>query len=308
MQLIAPRLACVRGGAAVVAAAALVGSGAAGAPAAGEPVKDPSTIACPPGPAGWALSPVDGKMVWDGKHDVRLAGLQQVAVNCNYVTPDDKHIEVSVAYALPTDINPKGDFFYGCSSGELPWTSTDRTFHVISRNQWAMATFNDLLRQLDESEARAFQDVTRQLLQNADGYAHDCELKLAPTVATTRYTFAFEAVGASSNGSFTTRGQANPATGAMRVVTAKAPTFAVKVGGTPRALTVRVRRGLDYHPPTPTTRGMLRLAVAVVGSKLASCHRGATGTLTVTTAPAVRLTVCGKTFLGGRASATILQL
>jgi hypothetical protein len=275
---------------------------------AGTGVKDPSGIQCPPAPAGWKLSAVEGKTIWDGAHNARLAGLQQIAVNCNYVTDEFRHIEVTVAYALPTDINPRGDFFFGCSSGVTPWNATDRTFYVMSGTQWAMATFNDFLDQLDESEARAFQQVTRKLLGNADGYAHDCQLALKPTVATTRYTFSFETPGASGGGSFSTRGQADPATNVMHIVGVKAPNIPIGVSGTKKALLVAVKGGVDYRPPTPTSTAKLRLAVVVISSKLPSCRRGAPGTLTVTTAPQVRLTVCGRSFLQGKATASILQL
>jgi len=71
---------------------------------------------------------------------------------------------------------------------------------------------------------------------------------------------------------------------------------------------VAVKGGVDYRPPTPTSTAKLRLAVVVISSKLPSCRRGAPGTLTVTTAPQVRLTVCGRSFLQGKATASILQL
>lgn len=299
---------------ALLAIAAVLGLGALGALCvaapvlAGDPVKDPSTIACPSAPSGWSLSAVEGKTIWDGAHNARLAGLQQVAVNCNYVTAEFEHIEVTVSYALPTDINPRGDFFFGCSSAVTPWNANDRTFYVMSGNQWAMATFNDLLGQLDENEARAFEQVTRGLLRNAEGYAHDCKLSLTPTVATTRFTFAFDARGGKGGGSFSTRGQASPDTNSMHILRASAPNIAVRVGRTPGALTVQVKGGIDYHPPTPTSTAKLKLAVVVVGSRLSSCRRGATGTLTVTTAPSVRLAVCGRSFLQGKATASILQL
>ena len=170
----------------VLAIGAAGAVGAAAAPLAGQPVKDPNTIACPQAPSGWTLFTGEGKTIWDGAHNDRLAGLQQLAVNCNYVTPEYRHIQVTVAYALPTDLNPRGDFYFGCSSGVTPWTAKERKFYVMSGDQWAMATFNDFLGQIDESEALAFQQVTRDLLRNAEGYAHNCELTLAPTVATTR--------------------------------------------------------------------------------------------------------------------------
>jgi hypothetical protein len=272
------------------------------------PVKDPSTIVCPPAPSGWALSPLEGKTIWDGAHNARLAGLQQVAVNCNYVTPDYEHIQVTVAYALPTDVNPRGDFFFGCSSSVTPWTSTERKFYVTSPTQWAMATFNDLLGQLDESEALAFQQVTRQLLANADGYAHDCNLAVSSTVATTRYSFSFRTGGGRGSGSFSTRGQPDPVTNSMTILRVSHPTVGVTTSGTANALRVRVRSGVEYRAPTHTSAARLRLAVVVVGSRLSYCRRGTTGILTITTAPSVRLAVCGKTFLQGKATASILQL
>src|SRR4051812_27704988 len=93
-------------------AALAVGALAPAAAPAGDPVADASNIACPTAPSGWALSATEGKQVWDGTHDSRLAGLNQVAVNCNYVTPDWDHIEATVSYALPTDPNPANDFYF----------------------------------------------------------------------------------------------------------------------------------------------------------------------------------------------------
>jgi hypothetical protein len=285
----------------VVAAGAVF---AAAAGAAGDPIRDASNIVCPPGPPNWSINE---KKIWDGRHDVRLAGLQQVAVNCNYVTSNFDHIEVSVSYALPTDVNPVNDFYFGCSSGGIPWTATDRTFHVSSPDQWAIATFNDLLRQISEPEARAFQNVTRQLLKNAEGYGHACTLNVAPTQLKARFTFSFQADGGNAQGSFYAQGLVNPKTNSVPVVQATVRNFALKVNGTKSALVLAVKRGIDYHPPKPTVARQVRLAVQVVDSKLASCRKGATGTLTITTAPSVRLAVCGKTFLRGKATAQIAQ-
>lgn len=295
----------------IVAMLTIGGINAAAAPGAGlagEPVvKDPSGIDCPPGPSGWALSTVNGKMVWDGQHDARLAGLHQVAVNCNYVTSDDKHIEVTVAYALPTDPNPINDFSFGCSSGGVKWTSKERMFHVSSQKQWALATFNDLLLQISENEARAFETVTRQLLQNAEGYGHDCQLKVAPTALKTEFTFRFLVNGAGAHGSFYAQGAVSGKTNSAPVVETTVPNFALNVSGTKKGLVLKVTRGIAYYPQSPGSGRKVRLAVVVVSSKLPSCRKGASGTLTVTATPSVQLNICGKAFLRGRAVAQILQ-
>jgi hypothetical protein len=298
----------IRTGVGLVAAVAVVTAGAPAAGVAASPVKDPSGIACPPGPTGWSLSPAAGKTIWDGQHDERLAGLHQVAVNCNYVTSGfERHIEVTVSYALPTDPNPINDFAFGCSSGGVQWTARDRMFHVTSAKQWAMATFNDFLTQINDTEARAFQTVTRQLLANAEGYGHGCTLQVAPTTLKTEFTFDFKTAAGSGHGSFFTQGLVRRPTNSAPVVSVTAPNIALALDGTPRALVLDVTRGLSYHPTSPSSARKVRLAVRVVSSRLASCRSGATGTLTITAAPSVELRVCGRTLLQGRASAQILQ-
>jgi len=55
----------------------------------------------------------------------------------------------------------------------------------------------------------------------------------------------------------------------------------------------------------PGVTGSVRLGVKVLASAVPGCKRGNTGTLTITTAPSVRLAVCGDTFLNGKARTTI---
>src|SRR5438094_5964239 len=104
-------------------------------------------------------------------------GGNEIEVACHYYTSSGGELRVDVMYALPSDPNPIFDFFYGCTSGGTKWTAEDRRFQVISRNQWAIATFYDHLAGLSAGDEVAFENVARQLLQNAEGYAHDCSLK-----------------------------------------------------------------------------------------------------------------------------------
>jgi hypothetical protein len=239
---------------------------------------------------------------------MRFAGLQQVAVNCNYVRAGGKHIEVTVTYALPTDLNPNADFYFGCGNGDGAWTPVDRKVYVASRTQWAFATFNDLLGQISDGEAREFESVTRVLLRNADGYGHACSLAVKPTPLTSRFTFSFVAGGARGQGSFSTRGDLTR-TGSIPVVAVHASDVAVPAAGAKDGLEVRIDRGIGYHVPLPTVAsGRITLAVHVLDSKLSGCPRGATGTLTVTMAPSVTLAICGRSFLGGEATAKILEI
>lgn len=269
--------------------------------------KDPRNIECPPAPGGWKPAAAEPKTVWDAKTSARFAGLQQVAVNCNYDTTTGKHIEVTVTYALPTDLNPNADFYFGCGNGNTAWTSTQRKFYVASGGQWAFATFGDPLRQIDDSEARRFEGVTRELLRNTEGYGHPCVLKVTPTALTSEFTFSFATGGTKGHGTFSTRGSLTR-NGSDPIVVAHVPDISVAANGSTHAIKVRIQHGIDYHVPQPTpANGKIRLAVKVIASKIASCRKGDQGTLTITDAPSVTLTVCGQTLLAGKASVHILE-
>jgi hypothetical protein len=270
--------------------------------------KDPSTIACPAAPSGWFLpAGGGGKQVADAQTDVRLRPSDAVTVNCNYYTSGGKHILVYVQYALPTDPNPINDFYYGCSSSGTKWNDTDRVFRLTSVDQWAVAAFYDSLRQLNNSQVAKFENLTRQILQNAGGYAHDCSLDLAPTLVTANYTFTFDVSEGHAAGSFLVQMTPNldPRSPTVPVIQVRVPniTLNVKTNGTSHVLIIKVSRGINFHPAVATSN--VSFAIEVVSSKLRSCQKGATGTLTVSTAPSVFLDVCGHSFLRGQAKAGI---
>jgi hypothetical protein len=284
--------------------------------------KDPNTIACPVASTKWFVpAAAGGKEIEDGETDLHYRPSDAVTVNCNYFTRGGKHVLVSVQYALPSDPNPINDFYYGCSSSETPWNSTDRVFRLTSRNQWAVAVFYDTLFQLKDSEVDMFEGVTRRLLQNAEGYAHDCSLRVAPTAVESTYAFTFDVPAGKAEGSFVVQAAPNrdPRASTVPVVQARAATIRLGVtsGGGRHRLAVEISHGVTYRDRhfagtgrSSTTAGTssVTFAIRVVGSKVPSCPKGATGTLTVSTAPAVSLRVCGQTFLNGPANASISLL
>jgi hypothetical protein len=292
-------------------------SGIAAAPQS----KDPNSIACPVASTKWFVpAAAGGKEIEDGETDVHYRPSDAVTVNCNYFTRDGKHVLVSVQYALPSDPNPINDFYYGCSSSETPWNSTDRVFRLTSRDQWAVAVFYDTLFQLKNSEVPMFEDVTRRLLRNAEGYAHDCSLRVAPTAVESTYAFTFDVPAGKVQGSFVVKAapSRDPRASTAPVVQASAPTIrlGVRSGGARHALAIEISHGVTYRDrhfagsgrSTSAATSSVTFAIRVVGSTVPSCPKGASGTLTVSTAPSVSLRVCGRTFLHGRANASISLL
>ena len=194
--------------------------------------KDPNAIACPIGPPGWSVpAAAGGKEIEDGETDVHYRPSDAVTVNCNYFTGGGKHILVYVQYALPADPNPINDFYYGCSSTVTPWNATDRVFRVTSRDQWAIAVFYDSLLQLKHSEVAVFESVTRRLLQNAEGYAHDCSLHVAPTPVASSYAFRFEVPAGHGAGSFLVQATPNvdPHASTVPVIQVQVPNIKLRV-------------------------------------------------------------------------------
>jgi hypothetical protein len=299
--------------------AALVAALAPAPSAAAVPVaKDPGTIACPAASASWAVpAGAGGKQIEDGQTDVHYRPSDAVTVNCNYFTSGGRHILVYVQYALPSDPNPINDFYYGCSSTVTPWNGTDRVYRVTSRDQWAIAVFYDSLSLLKGGEVPMFEGVTRRLLANAEGYAHDCSLRVAPTSVVSTYSFSFDVSGGHASGTFAVEADPgrNPRAATVPVVQFEVPsiTLHVSTGGVSRVLAIRVRRGIAYHDyhhgagtAPPTSR--VTFAIEVLRSTIPTCRTGASGTLTVSTSPSVSLRVCGRSFATGRAKTSIAFL
>jgi hypothetical protein len=274
---------------------------------AASPVKDPNTIGCPAAPAGWTDPPVvktlaTPQSVPQATAEEHFAtGGNLVSVNCTYHATSDKPLTVTVSYALPADVNPVNDFYWGCGNLGMKWDESYRVYRVSSLTQWASATFVDAEQFLQARDVAAFENVTRQLLQSADGYGHACDLKAKPTELKARYSFDFRlASGGRINSVFWTEGEPSRA-GILPIVQATATNAALKVkaNGKRRALTIKLTRGIDYRPAKSPTAGRIRFSVQVVDSKVPSCPNGSTGTLTILTSPSVLLEVCKQTFLRG---------
>jgi hypothetical protein len=274
---------------------------------AATPIKDPATIACPGAPSGWASQPVIKSLatpqsVPEPAAEEHLAtGGNLVIVSCTYAASPVKQITVAVSYTLPTDLNPNDDFYWGCGTGANAWNDTDRVFRVASIDQWANADFADFADSLGAADVPVFQSVARQLLQNAEGYAHPCSLVSKPTALTTRYLLDIPVAGGNIKSVFWTKGVPEKGVHVVPIVSATSSKVSLKVKakGKTSPLTIALTRGLDYRQVTAHLVGRARFAVQVVGSKVPSCHTGAKGTLTITTAPSVLLSVCGQTFLRG---------
>ncbi|MBV8065161.1 MAG: hypothetical protein JO064_03480 [Actinobacteria bacterium] len=280
------------------------------APQAGAavPVKDPHAIACPQAPAGW-IHPASGKTVESPQINQNIATLgasDQVEVGCDYFHGVTQHILVTVNFAVADDVNPQADFYWGCSSAGTPWNPSDRTFRVMSRQQWAIAAFSDVGGTLTDAQVPAFEQITRRLLQNAEGYGHPCTLSSSPTTVLSNFHYTFQVAAGSGEGAFWVDEPSRPK-GPVQVQRVNGVTFTLHVAssGPKRRLSVQVVRGYEFQVAQPGVPGQVKLGVRVVGSALPGCTRGNTGTLTVSTKPFVRLSVCGKTFLHGWAHTQI---
>jgi hypothetical protein len=295
--------------------ATLIGCGllallAPAAAKAAQPIKDPNTIACPQPPSGWTNPAEGGKTVESPQINQNIATLgasDQVEVACDYFELPRKHILVSVNYAVPDDINPQSDFYWGCSSAGTPWNTSDRVFRVMSPDQWAIAAFSDIGGYLAQTEVPKFEQVTRQLLANAEGYGHPCSLHTAPTLLASNFHYSFQVADGGGSGSFWAAigPRQTTATRVLRVTGVAIRLHVRTTGGARHPLTIRVERGIDYLPAGAHVTGRVRLGIRVVASQVPTCGVGNTGTLTITTAPSVRLAVCGRTFLHGKAQTQI---
>ena len=280
----------------------------AAASMAAHAVKDPATIACPAAPAGWTHSPVikdlaTPQSVPEPAAEEHLAtGGNLVSVSCTYFATDIRQATIKVSYALPTDINPVNDFYFGCSSGGLNWNSTYRVYRVLSPDQWAMALFTDLGGYVDANDVPAFESATRQLLQNAEGYGHACNTQAKQTVLASRYSFDVRVANGNLTSVFYTLD--NPGSnGVVKVIdsTATKTALKVRVKGTTYPLTINLLRGIDFRETPTHTADTVRYAIQVVSTKVPGCHKNAAGILTLSNSPAVLLEVCGQTFLRGQA-------
>src|SRR5262245_9926852 len=194
----------------VLAAAGVASILANSSAGAAGPMKDPATMPCPTPPSGWDALPPKKSLATpqsvpepDAEEHFATGG-NLVNVTCTYYAATNTHVDVTVSYALPSDINPVNDFYWGCGTGALRWNMSDRVYRVPSVNQWANATLVDALGYMPDRDLGKFQGVTQQLLKNAEGYGHACDTKFRPTVLNLRYAFDFRAAGANLKSVFVT--------------------------------------------------------------------------------------------------------
>ncbi len=276
------------------------------APAGGraDSVKDPNAIPCPGPPAGWSALPVVKNVrtpttVSTALPESYMSGGNLVSITCTYFASEGNRTNVVVNYALPTDPNPAADFNYGCGKGDAPWSAEYSVLRVASIEQWAYAMFTNALTPLTSRDVSGFTNVTRRLLASVSGYGHPCNVGSRPTTVTSSYVFDFTLAKKRVETLFWIEptGERSDVTPISRVI-ATAFQLGVAVKGTGHTLTLAFAKGIDFRPGTAKRKAQARFTVRVVRSSLASCRKGTTGTLTVTTQPSIALALCGASVLG----------
>jgi hypothetical protein len=244
-------------------------------------MKDPATIACPTPPSGWDALPPKKSLATpqsvpepDAEEHFATGG-NLVNVTCTYYASTNTHVDVTVSYALPSDVNPVNDFYWGCGTGTLKWNASDRVYRVTSVSQWANATLVDMLGYLPDRDVAAFEGVTNALLRNASGYGHACDTKFRPTPLSLRYAFDFRAAGANLKNVFVTEQPPKGGTAPIVKSTVTTAKLQVPTKAGKRAMTIKLAKGIDYRPATKGTSGRVRFQVQVLNSKVSSCRRGA---------------------------------
>ena len=287
-----------------LAAAVALGFVFAGVAWAHVAVNDPNTIACPSAPDGWKALPVrktiaTPQSVPEAAAEEHMAtGGNLVTVSCTYYASPVRQVTARVSYALPTDINPVNDFYWGCGTGDQPWDTSYRVYRVPSSSQWALGMFDDIAGYMPDNQAPKFESVAKELLQNANGYAHPCKNATTPTALTSRFSFDIYVAGANIKSMFWTD-DAKAKNGVAPITQSDQTTspFQVPLGGKTVPLTIELVKGIDFKSSTAHTNDTVRYAVKVVSTKVPQCSRGATGTLTISSRPFVSLNVCGRSFL-----------
>jgi len=302
--------------------------------ASADPYADQAqAIGCPSGPSGWTVPAGTGRAVLTpltntGTDDGAplLYGGYAVEVDCHYFTGAGEHLEVSVRYALPIDINPFNDFDIGCTvndfaagvpTGAYGWNTKDRVYRVVGETSWAYATFYDYLGQLGDTDVSPFEAAARSMLKAAQPIAHQCVLagNGKPVDIQTIWDFGFDAQTSSggvtstaaATGSFVTKPSSTGIEGVLGAVHASDIRLVVKRGGKTHAMTIRIGDPLGFQYGYVDT---LRTAVTVVASNDPVCRAGSTGTLAVSSLPQVSLKVCGRVYLkgAGRVRAQIVSV
>jgi hypothetical protein len=289
------------------------------------------SAACPTAPSGWN-EPDNNPQIWGPEQE---PGTTSENVNCWYYNADhSKSVMVSAEFALPSDMNPINDFYYGCgSNGSVSWDAQNRQYRVTSTNRWLYVTFNDATqRAIPDNQVNTFESLAKTLLNNTESAAHTCSLKTVPTSTQAGWLFDFEfsfrgngviayggigthnpgIIGAAPlpDGTFTTAGEgSNPKVGKLHT-----PPILVAVvkNGKKTSMTLRLGKGLSFTyklvAEGTVSAATLKAQVRVSRSTEPSCKAGSKGTITFTSAPAnVALDLCGGFFktASHKASVTI---
>jgi hypothetical protein len=292
-------------------------------------VPNANSIACPNAPSGWTLPAGEaGRLVQSPdpsdatEHGLQL-GSDQVRLTCSYFKHGNR-MTATVSYALPLDFNPWWDFDFGCTSVNhapgflpptgFPWDSQHRLFFVLSDKSWSYAEFEDPYNILSSGDVGPFESITSALLASAQPAAHNCQLPGdgGPVAAQAPWTFYFNVtatdndvtVSGGSKGSFVTApNSAGLSTGVISQLHASNIFLTATTKGTNKTkqITIHVGAPISFRAYYANT---LKTAISVVDSNDPSCPPGSTGTMTVSTAPAVTLDICGGTLLQGRQLAT----
>jgi hypothetical protein len=327
------RSAAASTGARILLAAALALVPLVLGPAPGLAAASDDVYTCPAAPQGWAqfaTNPIlTGPTSIMGDHTATLEpGSTQEVVNCDYFNANKSHVRVTGDIALPIDLNPINDFYYGCGSRldshDVKWDSVNRTMLIQSRTSWAFAIVTDPFHAFENSDVIDFQKVATQLLQSISGKAHTCALDTVnPTEAPASWGFDFElSITTGSNGVFDafggigTSGPARLPLGSFvteggpdaknhyKVTSISLPDVDLTVvqHGASRHLTLKFTKAVRFYYKAP-------LAAFVVGVKVANSHvpgcpNGSTGTLgatsvfssTIVGPKTLHLKLCGSLF------------
>jgi hypothetical protein len=317
------------GGRALLAAFVLLAIGVGTAVASGDPYLDQANrVPCPSAPPGWVNPPAseNGRTVLtpltvltsaDGI-DVYSAA-QAVEIDCDYKTDAGKEIQLSVRYALPSDLNPWSDFYIGCTALDHPeavstaseaWSDKTRVYRVVGKKTWSLATFVDPAHQLVDTDIPHFEAIANTLLKGVQSFAHNCSLagNGKPVGVKSFWKFSFSAhvksngmtSSGSTTGSFTTTASGT-AIGAIGSLEATNFRLSLSDRGAKSGLTVHIAAPLGFTVPYGTK---LRARIVVLASNDTGCHKGATGTLLVADPlvgqSTVKLSVCGHSYLDGK--------
>ena len=318
----------------VVWAAALVGFRLAPAAGAGEQ----SNYNCPNAPAGWTGAS-GGPQYWGPDQN---PGADVERITCGYLNAKDDLVTLAVNFALPTDPNPWNDFDYGCGGlGAVAWSDSQRIYQSVSPSYWMDVSFTDPQNLISSGEVGSFEGVAKDMMTGAQGSAHPCAVKIAPTSTLAGWLFDFEfelrgkgvvafggigthtpaqgaVLGVSSyavpDGSFHVKTMAHSSKPV--VASLSAPSVGISVherGGVRHAVTIKLTQGTAFSfkelPDNRSATSSLVVSVRVIGSTLPGCAVGSRGTLSLATMPsAVSLNLCGAVFDGLKSQAPTVTI